>query len=431
MILKGNQRGGATQLAGHLLKAENEHVEVHEIRGFVADDLHGAFSEAYAISKGTKCQQFLFSLSLNPPQEESVSVEAFERAADAAEQHLGLTDQPRAIVFHEKEGRRHAHVVWSRIDAQTMTARNMAHYKTKLTALSKELYLEHGWDLPDGLRDRSLRDPLNFTRGEWQQALRAGRDPREIKQVFSQAWRQSDGAKAFKGALQSYGFILARGDRRGYVAVDYTGEIYAVARYAGVRTKEVKARLDDPADLPSVEEAKQALRDKLSPRLKAMADRQRDKQAEQHTPLTARKKAMAKAHKAERQKLKAAQAKRWQAETQERQARLRKGLAGLWDWASGKAKQIRQENELAAWDALKRDQKQRDGLIADQLKDRRALQREIQDLRKRHLLERIKLDRDIGAALSMDPDKLKAQYRMRQMLETRRARKRDGVELGR
>ncbi len=40
MILKGNQRGGASNLARHLLKREeNEHVTLHELRGFCADDL--------------------------------------------------------------------------------------------------------------------------------------------------------------------------------------------------------------------------------------------------------------------------------------------------------------------------------------------------------------------------------------------------------
>lgn len=230
MILKGSQRGGAIQLAAHLLKTENEHVEIHEMREFISDDLHGAFNETHAIAKGTKCQQFLFSLSLNPPPSERVSTDAFERAADAAEERLGLEGQPRAIVFHEKEGRRHAHVVWSRIDAENMRAINLPHYKRKLTALSKEIYLEHGWELPDGLRDPHLRDPLNFNRDEWQQAMRAGRDPREIKQVFQEAWKRSDSAKAFGAALMENGFLIARGDRRGHVAIDYTGEVYAIAR---------------------------------------------------------------------------------------------------------------------------------------------------------------------------------------------------------
>lgn len=124
MILKGSQRGSGRELAVHLMRVDdNEHVHIHELRGFIAEDLRGAFAEAEAISRATRARQYLFSLSLNPPSDASVSVKQFEQAIDRIEQRLGLGGQPRAIVFHEKEGRRHAHCVWSRIDAETMTAR--------------------------------------------------------------------------------------------------------------------------------------------------------------------------------------------------------------------------------------------------------------------------------------------------------------------
>jgi hypothetical protein len=126
MILKASQRSGAKQLGTHLLRTdENEHVELHEISGFVSETLQGAMSEAYALSKGTKCKQFLFSVSLSPPANESVRVEVFEKAVNEIEERLGLKGQPRIIVFHEKEGRRHAHAVWSRIDSETMTAKHL------------------------------------------------------------------------------------------------------------------------------------------------------------------------------------------------------------------------------------------------------------------------------------------------------------------
>ena len=60
----------------------------------------------------------------------------FEEAMNSIEQRLGLEGQPRAIVFHEKEGRRHAHCVWSRVDASTMTARQLWFFKTKLQGVS-------------------------------------------------------------------------------------------------------------------------------------------------------------------------------------------------------------------------------------------------------------------------------------------------------
>ena len=69
MILKAKERGDAGQLARYLLAMrDNEHVELHEVSGFVSDDLIEAFSEADAIAKGTRCKNYLFSMSLNPPE---------------------------------------------------------------------------------------------------------------------------------------------------------------------------------------------------------------------------------------------------------------------------------------------------------------------------------------------------------------------------
>ena len=68
MILKAAERGGGAQLARYLLAMrDNDHVELHEVRGFVSDDLLSAFREADAIAKGTHCENYLFSASLNPP----------------------------------------------------------------------------------------------------------------------------------------------------------------------------------------------------------------------------------------------------------------------------------------------------------------------------------------------------------------------------
>ena len=192
MILKGNSRGGAKDLALHLMKDENEHIEVYELRGFASDSLMGALNEVYAISRGTRCKQFLYSLSLNPPKTERVTTAQFEAAIERAEEKLGLSGQPRAVVFHEKEGRRHAHCVWSRIDRAQMKAVHMFRDHTKLMSVSRELFLEHGWPMPEGLADSSKRDPKNFTLEEWQQAKRVRKDARTIKTAFQDAWAISD-----------------------------------------------------------------------------------------------------------------------------------------------------------------------------------------------------------------------------------------------
>lgn len=83
-------------------------------------------------ARGRLAKKFLFSLSLNPPSSEKVPIDNFEAAIEAIEERLGLEGQPRAIVFHEKGGRRHAHAVWSRIDADEMKAIILPFYKMKL-----------------------------------------------------------------------------------------------------------------------------------------------------------------------------------------------------------------------------------------------------------------------------------------------------------
>ncbi|MCV6545676.1 MAG: relaxase/mobilization nuclease domain-containing protein [Cohaesibacter sp.] len=400
MILKGSQRGGAKNLSTHLMNdVDNDHVELYELRGFLSRDLHGALAEAYAISKGTKCSQFMFSLSFNPPKDADASEQDFKDAIEKAEQKLGLDHQPRAIVFHEKEGRRHAHVVWSRIDAGSMKAINLPHFKNKLKSLARDLYLDHGWELPDGLRRDGGRSPLNFTLAEWQQAKRLKLDPREIKQSFQEAWKHSDNAKAFRAALEEKGYFLARGDRRGFVALNVKGEVFSIPRMVGVKTKEVKAKLGDPASLHSVDQIRDILKSRVSEKIQTFMDEVDQKHERDFEPLKKQRKEMVKHHRTERAKLKEAQQKRWQEETKERSARLNKGLRGFWQKISGAAATIKQQNEKESWQGLQRDQNQRDGLIKAQMQDRRVLQREVDKLRRKHTQNRAILAREVTHAM--------------------------------
>lgn len=403
MILKASQRSGAVQLARHLLEAENEHVELHEIRGFMSDTLLGAFKEAQAIACGTRCRQFLFSLSLSPPETEPVPVEAFEAALDKIEDSLGLTGQPQVVIFHEKEGRRHAHAVWSRIDAETMTAKQMSFFKTKLREISKELYLEHGWLMPKGLVDSKARDPRNFDLVEWQQAKRMGRDPRQLKAVMQECWASSDSRVAFAQALEERGLYLARGDRRSHVVVTYEGEVLSVARMMGKKTKEVRSKLGDAGDLRSIEETRSHIAAVIAPRLKTLIAEERAKHALRIQPLERLRQEMVNLHREERQKLITGQERRLRQEYAERQARFRKGLPGLWDRLMGKRAKINARNDAEALLGLRRDREQRQALVEMQAKDRQALQLQIKEARSSQAARLVELHRSM-ATLRLNPD---------------------------
>lgn len=402
MILKGNQRGGGKQLAAHLMKTEdNEHVHLHELRGFISENLHSALHEAYAVSRGTRAKQFLFSLSLNPPPNEKVSVDAFEAAIKTIEQKLGLNNQPRAIVFHEKEGRRHAHVVWSRIDCGEMKAINLPFYKTKLRDISRELYYEHGWKMPQGLLDGNNRDPLNYSLREWQQAKRQGEDPKALQRMFQNCWAVSDNRSSFEQALKGHGLYLAKGDRRGYVAIDYRGEVYSLSRWLKVKTKALQERLGPAEALPGTQEVKARIAERMTDRLKNYIHEAQARLKHQVQPYIQKKRSLQHQHQNERSQLQQKQEKRWQEESLERSQRLPKGLKGIWFRITGKYSKIRERNERETEQCRMRDRNETQQLIERQLATRQKLQEQIQPVIENHKENVQNLRKEIAKYIEM------------------------------
>ncbi|MEW3780790.1 hypothetical protein QOZ23_04675 [Pseudomonas aeruginosa] len=404
MIIKASQRGGAGQLAAHLLNArDNEHIAVHDLRDFTADDLHGAFQEIEAVSRGTRAKQFLFSVSLNPPPRERVTVEAFEAAIAAVETKLGLDRQPRAIVFHEKDGRRHAHAVWSRIDTENMKAINLPHFKLKLQDVARQLYLEHGWTMPRGFINSKERDPLNYTRSEWAQAKKAKQDPKALKAMFQECWAASDSGKAYAQALAERGYTLALGDRRAYVAIDFRGQIYAVAKWTGIKTKDARTKLDTLKDLPGVEQAKAAIAARMTDALRGHVAEAETAHQKQAATLAMRRAQLVEKQRKERAGLAAAHAQRWTQETALRASRLNKGMRGLWDRLTGRYGKQARENEREALTAWHRDRREKDTLIERHLQEREGFHMQARQNRQAHQQEMEQLHRDIAEYMGMRP----------------------------
>lgn len=369
MILHGNQRGGAKDLAHHLMKDENETVQVVDVRGFISQDVMGALTESYAMSRATKCRQHLFSLSLNPPKGENVSDQDFLDAAKLTEERLGLSKQPRIIVFHEKYGsdgklRKHAHAVWSRIDTQRMKAVQLSYTKRKLVDVGRELYIRHGWRMPHGFIDPKRRDPKNFTLAEWQQAKRQGRDAKTLKAMFHERWAISDSVGGFAHALEEQGFILAKGDRRGFVAVDYKGEAYAISRWVGVKAKAVREKLGEPDALPTVQQAHAKAAGHVAKRLRELRDQQHAKAKRFDAVFASRTANQHKALTRNQAQLDTWLNSRARQEEAQRQARIRKGILGFIDRLTGYRRKIEQRNAQEREAAQTRDFLDKQRLVA-------------------------------------------------------------------
>jgi hypothetical protein len=338
----------------------------------MSDGLFEALDEVDALSRGTRCEKFLFSLSLSPPKDANVSAEDFEKAIDKAEEALGLSGQPRAIVFHEKGDHRdrHAHAVWSRIDSSQMKAIPLPYNLMRLRQVSRELFVERGWDVPRGLIDRSERNPLNYTFEQYQHAKRTDQCAADLKARMIDAWAYSDTRSAFAAALHDKGLRLAKGDRRGFVAVDTNGEVYSLPKWLGIKTKAVRDRLGKEHDLPSVDETKRSLAsdmlDKMSQfqaELKQRSEHHRDERQAQRRILIEKQ-------RAEREQAIAAIQARADQEARDRQSKFRKGLPGLWDWVRGENRRISKENEVDAKRCDQRDKAEREALVARQREQR-------------------------------------------------------------
>ncbi len=392
MIIKASKRSGAKQLALHLMSPDNDHVEVLRMDGFMADNMAGALHEIYAMSRATKCKKFMMSISFNPPHGAEVSLELIEDAVERSLKKLNLEGQPYCLIAHEKEGRRHYHCVVSLIDTQEMKAIKQPYYKTKLNNLAKTLFIENNWDLPQGFTHRDNRDPRNFNLSEWQQAKRHKLNPKLIKATLQQCWEISDCKASFSHALAEAGYFLAQGDRRGYVAVDWHGEVYSLTRSLGLKTKALKARLGDNKNLDSIETVNAKIANEHSVLHKRHARELALKHQLERQPFRKKKASMIQAQRMERATLKNFQKQRHIQETKSRQAKIRKGLGGLWDFFTGTSKKQHRRNEAEAQRSALRDKKEREVMINNHLNQRQNLQGQYQDLRQQHHLEKTQLN---------------------------------------
>jgi hypothetical protein len=281
MINKGTSCAGAFRLAKHVTRRDtNERVEVKEVRGVVAEDLLGALREMEAVACGARTTKPFYHASINTRSDERLTDEQRAHAIDKLEESLGLTGQPRVVVVHEKKDREHTHIVWSRIDLDRMAAISDSHNFRKHEEVARALEKEFGHERVQGAhigRDGKERPGRTPSHSEMLQADRTGLSPQQAKELMTGIWQSTKNGKEFQAALEDKGWILARGDRRDFVAIDPNGGVHSVARrIEGANAAEVRQRFADidPRGLNSVAEAKKVQRERAHRHKETGRDRQ-------------------------------------------------------------------------------------------------------------------------------------------------------------
>ena len=218
-------------------------------------------------------------------------------------------------------------------------------------------------------------NPKNFTHQQWQQAKRICKNPGAIKQIFQECWAISDSKTTFANALKSRGYTLAKGDSRGFVALDHRCEIFSVSKWSGIKVKEVKEKLGNTNNLSTVTDAKKQIAKDMTERLTMMKEKQQTAIKARLSIINSNKSQLVLQHKKSREALKVKQDERGIKETLQRQDRYNKGLRGILDRFTGKHTRIKKQNEQDTILAQKRDAQEKDRMIFKQLEQSQKLQK--------------------------------------------------------
>jgi hypothetical protein len=279
MVIKGGARSGPGELALHLLRADtNETVTVRELRHVMATDLTAALHEMEAMGLSSRSERRLYHANIDWRCDEHMTDAQKASAVERLAAELGLSGQPRAVVEHVKHGREHLHVVWLRIDTETGKAISDSHNYRRHEIVARDLEREFGHERVQGVhveRDGVERPARTPSLAEMRQAERSGISPEDAKARLRELWDSADGGRSFAAALEDAGWILARGDKRGFVVLDPAGEVRSVNKdVTGLSAARVRERLADIEidQLPSVDDARARQRDR---------HRERDQVAEQ------------------------------------------------------------------------------------------------------------------------------------------------------
>jgi hypothetical protein len=266
MIIGGGSRRGAKWFATHLMRTDGgQTVRLAEARGLAGHDIPGWFRQMEAVSFGTRAENYFYHADINPREDEPLTEGQWGEAVDRLEHNLGLDGHSRFVVEHEKNGRTHRHVFWSRIDPDTMTAVSDSKTYRIHERTADELEKAFGHEPTPRGRGPEGRNPHNW---EVFRGQKTGIDPYDVGAELTSLWRQADTGPAYAAALESHDYILCEG-RRGFCVVDPAGKEHSLARrIEGARKKDIDARMADVdrEALPTVEEARQIARDRHAQR---------------------------------------------------------------------------------------------------------------------------------------------------------------------
>jgi hypothetical protein len=261
IIIEGGSRCAGSWWSAHLQNTEkNERAQLVAVEGLSAETVPEMFREMHGMAMGSKAKNYFYQANINPRADEHLTPAQRAEAVATLGRNLGLDGQPHFVIEHEKNGRVHQHVVWLRVDMERMRA-----IPDSLTArvheqTSRELETKFGLEPGKSVlvADRDFERPERLAKKhERFRGAQSGIDPHAVARELRTLREHSDGPASFRAGMEAAGYVLARGDRRDYVAVDQAGHPHVLSRGLGIKAAELRQYMQgiDPQSLPSVAEA--------------------------------------------------------------------------------------------------------------------------------------------------------------------------------
>ncbi len=217
--------------------------------------------------------------------------------------------------------------------------------------------------------------------------------------LFRKSWETTDTKQTFARFLSENGFFLAQGDSRGYVAVAL-GKVYSLSRWIDIPTRDLKARLGPHEQLPTIEKARAFIAERMTASLKAHIEQVKLEAKQKRLPLVQEIRLMTAHHRKERSDLIYRQENRQHDETKVRVARFAKGVAGLWERATGEYQKKCALNTIEIKACRERDRKELHVLVRAQLQERQGLEMTVQFYRQEYVQETARIRREIAQYIS-------------------------------
>lgn len=247
--------------------------------------------EAGVPQTGRKSKRPVYSFSLSWHPDQSPEQPEMHNAALDVLVQIGLDDHEAVFVAHNETEHPHVHVICNLVHPETgKTA--VPSYDFLTTSQWAEKYERDSGEILCEQRVKNNAERKREAEEKRKLALIKHKEEKlQRATLIEQLYNQSDCGKSFQAALESEGYTLAKGDRRGFVLVDRNGETYSLSRQLkGQRAKDINSRIGDVGQIPMAkqlsEEMKHFDRDKYeSERQNKMLDAAMTSAKQNRTPL--------------------------------------------------------------------------------------------------------------------------------------------------